>query len=55
MVIIVQTWNAYFKHYLIPFRKWKTKTLIIHSKWHLGPISQRDLSPDLDFNLRLWS
>ena len=21
----------------------------------LGPISQRDLSPDLDLNLRLWS
>ena len=22
---------------------------------HLGPISQRDLSPDLGLNLRLWS
>ena len=22
---------------------------------NLGPISQRDLSPDLDLNLRLWS
>ena len=23
--------------------------------WIQGPISQRDLSPDLDLNLRLWS
>ena len=26
-----------------------------HRTEHLGPISQRDLSPDLDLNLRLWS
>ena len=28
--------------------------IIVHSE-HLGSISQRDLSPDLDLSLRLWS
>ena len=42
----------YKKHY-------PTSELIISSPngmtSNLGPISQRDLSPDLDLNLRLWS
>ena len=33
-----------------------TRTVNAHAEVNvLGPISQRDLSPDLDLNLRLWS
>ena len=60
--ILVKTYDTKFQVYAVCMSV-KQHDKVSHTSYAsllwiyilLGPISQRDLSPDLDLNLRLWS